>query len=241
MLLFLDLGNSRVKWALHSGKQWLAQGAVVNQQVDTMAHKAWLKLPQPDGIVGVNVAGERMRLRVEAQLTRWQRTPRWIKASRSACGVSNLYQPAERLGADRWAALIAAWHLLHSSCVVVNAGTAITVDALDEQGIFRGGLILPGLQMMCQALADHTAELHIKPGSYQDFPTNTANAIWSGALLAATGAIEAMRSRLALGGVSPSLLISGGATKQLQAQLCEPYTVVDNLVLEGIKILSESS
>ena len=80
--------------------------------------------------------------------------------------------------------------------VVVNAGTAVTIDALDADGRFRGGVILPGLRLMLRALADNTSALKSAPGTYQDFPTNTADALYSGAVQAICGAIELARARM---------------------------------------------
>ena len=118
-------------------------------------------------MLGVNVAGEAARVRVEAQLARWRLTPEWLTASAAACGVTNRYARPTQLGADRWASLIAAWRrstatdLFPPACVVVNAGTAVTIDALDANGVFHGGLILPGMRLMLEALAEKTAGLKI--------------------------------------------------------------------------------
>ena len=71
--------------------------------------------------------------------------------------------------------------LFPSPCVVVNAGTVVTVDALDEQGVLRGGLILPGPRLMLQAMAERTAALRIAPGRVLDFPTSTPDALATGA------------------------------------------------------------
>ena len=79
------------------------------------------------------------------------------------------------------------------ACIVVNAGTAVTIDALDGDGVFRGGLILPGIDLMLRALADNTAALRTPPGAFANYPTTTADALFSGAVQAACGAIEQMR------------------------------------------------
>ena len=150
-------------------------------------------------MVGVNVAGEAMRVRVEAQLTRWRLTPEWLTATDAACGVTNRYARPAQLGADRWASLVAAWRrsnltdLFPPACIVVNAGTAVTIDALDSDGVFRGGLILPGIALMLQALAENTSGLRVATGAFREFPDNTADAIFSGAIQAVCGAIEQMR------------------------------------------------
>jgi type III pantothenate kinase len=123
----------------------------------------------------------------------------------------------------------------------VNAGTALTIDALDATGVFRGGVILPGMNMMLQALAENTAALRVPPGRYHDFPINTADALYSGAVQALSGAIEQMRARLGGDETRPRVIMSGGAAPEIAPHLTAPVEVVDNLVLEGVLALAESS
>ena len=108
MILVLDCGHSRLAWGFAGDHGWAAQGTVSNQDIGTLALRNWQNLQRPMRVVGVNVAGEAMRVRVEAQLTRWRMMPQWLIATEAACGVSNRYALPSQLGADRWAALIAA-------------------------------------------------------------------------------------------------------------------------------------
>jgi acetyl-CoA C-acetyltransferase len=101
-------------------------------------------------------------------------------ASAERAGVINRYQQPERLGADRWAALIAARHRQAGPQLVVSAGTALTADMLDAQGVFLGGIIAPGLRLMQQSLAAGTAGLPLSPGQYAEWPRDTAEAIATG-------------------------------------------------------------
>jgi type III pantothenate kinase len=147
--------------------------------------------------------------------------------------VRNAYERPEQLGADRWAALIGARSLHPGSTLVVMAGTATTVDLLDGQGLFRGGLILPGLDLMRRSLARNTAQLDLLPGEFRDTPTNTADAIFSGCLSAQAGAVERMFQHIA---AEPDALclLSGGAALHLLPLLRIPVRPVENLVLEGL-------
>lgn len=246
MILVLDCGNSRLKWGLAGPHGWVAQGNLPNQEIGTLALRDWQNLPRPGRVVGVNVAGEALRVRVEAQLVRWRTAPEWLIAHEEAAGVYNRYARPSQLGPDRWAALVAArqrvaGELFPSACVVVNAGTALTVDALDANGVFRGGIILPGLNMMLAALAANTASLKVPPGHYHDFPINTADALYSGAMQGLCGAIEQMRARLGGDEARPKAILSGGAAAEIAPHLTAPVEVVDNLVLEGVLALAESS
>jgi len=243
-VLVLDVGNTRTKWGLHSGRGWLSFGVTPNTEIGTLALREWQNLPRPLSIVGVNVAGERARMRIEAQLARWRIPVQWLVATDAAGGVVNHYASPAQLGADRWAALVAARQraLAHTPpppVVVVNAGTAVTIDALDADGVFRGGLILPGLRLMLRALADHTAGLKVAAGRYADFPTSTGDALYSGAIEAIVGAVGGMRARLAGDGAA-RCLIAGGAAGEIAPHLGVEVEVVDNLVLEGVLALAEA-
>ncbi len=242
MILVIDSGNSRMKWGLHAPRGWLAQGVVSNAELGTLAVRDWQNLPRPSRAVGVNVAGEAARVRVEGQLARWRLPIEWLTARAEAAGVVNRYERPSQLGADRWAALVAARKrgvdsgVFPPACIVVNAGTAITVDAMSSDGVFHGGLILPGLRLMLQSLAEKTASLKVAAGHFREFPTNTADALYSGAIHAICGAIELMRTRL--GGDDVKCYIAGGAAQEIAPYLAPPVEVVDNLVLEGVLVLA---
>jgi type III pantothenate kinase len=244
-VLVLDAGNSRVKWGLHAATGWLVLGATPNNEIGTLAVRDWHNLPRPERVVGVNVAGEAVRLRVETQLVRWHVTPLWLTASAAAGGVVNGYTNPEQLGPDRWAALVAARRRASAAgsaprpVVVVSAGTAVTIDALDADGTFRGGVILPGLHLMLRALADNTAALKTPPGRYQDFPTNTADALYSGAMQAICGAIGEIRRRMQGRDGEAACLIAGGAAAEVAQHLSGGAEIVDQLVLEGVLALAE--
>jgi type III pantothenate kinase len=243
-VLVIDVGNSRMKWGLTGRHGWLAQGVTPNSEIGTLAVRDWHNLPRPARAVGVNVAGEAARVRVEAQLARWRLTPEWLTATESACGVTNRYARPSQLGADRWASLVAAWRratatdLFPPACVVVNAGTAVTIDALDVDGVFRGGLILPGMRLMLQALAENTAGLKVAAGEFREFPDNTADAVHSGAVQAVCGAIELMRREIDINTAHVRCYLAGGAAPEIAQHLNPPVELIDSLVLEGVLALA---
>jgi type III pantothenate kinase len=150
--------------------------------------------------------------------------------------VRSSYAHPAQLGSDRWAAVIGAWYLFHRSCAVVNLGTTLTVDALSEEGVFLGGIIVPGPDLMRAALAQHTAQLRIEEGAFRYFPDTTADAIMSGATNALAGSVERMvRYMEETGQGTPLIVLSGGGAARIAAQLNAALEVVDNLVLEGLR------
>jgi type III pantothenate kinase len=104
--LVIDVGNSRMKWGLHGPRGWIRFGVTPNSEIAALAMRDWHSLPRPVRAVGVNVAGEPARVRVEAQLARWRLAPDWMTATDAACGVTNRYARPAQLGPDRWAALV---------------------------------------------------------------------------------------------------------------------------------------
>jgi type III pantothenate kinase len=191
-------------------------------------------------MLGSIVAGEGIRRRTEEQLEIWDVEPRWVVSGASACGVTNGYDHPTRLGVDRWVALIGARHRILARgaprpILVVMVGTAVTVDALDTQGNFLGGLILPGFGLMLRALEMGTAGLKAPTGEAVEFPTNTSDALMSGGSDAIAGAIERMhRKLLKRCGQEPALLMSGGAAVKLQSISDLPFETVETLIFDGL-------
>jgi len=236
-MLLLDIGNSRIKWALVKDGMWAQQGVADRDDVAGL-RLAFAALPPPQRILASNVAGEHAAQQVRAACAAWPCPIEFITAKAEQCGVRNAYQQPAQLGSDRWAALIAAWHRVHAACLVVNCGTATTVDALSSEGEFLGGLILPGVDMMRRSLAAGTAQLAETAGSWHDFPRSTADAMFSGAIQATVGAIRLQFEALAVHG-EVRCLLSGGAADSVQARLNLPLERADNLVLRGLQVIGQ--
>jgi len=243
--LAVDVGNTRLKWAMYRepkpGAALLAHGAVFLEAIDELAEGQWRDLPAPTSMLGSIVAGEGVRRRTEAQLEElWDIEPRWVVSSARACGVTNGYDHPIRLGVDRWVAMIGARQRILERgpprpALVVMVGTAVTVDALDTEGRFLGGLILPGFGLMLRALEMGTAGLKAPTGEAVDFPTNTSDALMSGGADAVAGAVERMHRKLTQRcGQAPVLIMSGGAAVKLDSISDLPFETVDTLIFEGL-------
>jgi len=235
MMLAVDCGNSRLKWGLHENGAWVKTGAVPVGELASL-ERTWRNIAGDERTVVANVAGGAVRRRLGAVFSRRSLVPTWVEAKRRQCGVTNGYGKPAQLGADRWAALIGAWSMLRGPCLVVGAGTATTVDVLRGDGRFAGGVILPGLDLMKQSLAQSTAGLPLAKGRFSEVPGNTANAIETGCLLAQAGAIERAFSGIERGAVC---VLTGGAASRIAPHLSMPLRLVDNLVLEGLARIAE--
>ena len=242
-MLLLDVGNSRIKWAHVEGTQWPYQGAAGIAEWHVL-RLAFASLPQPHKILVSNVAGDAAAHQVRAACAAWRCPVEFISARSEQCGVRNAYDQPAQLGSDRWAALIAAWHHERAACLVVNCGTATTIDALSGEGEFLGGLILPGVDMMRRSLTTGTAQLGMDEGNWtegnwREFPRNTADAMTSGVIQATVGAILRQYELLGVSGVR--CLLSGGAADSVQAYLEMPLLRMDNLVLQGLQIIGQEN
>jgi type III pantothenate kinase len=241
MILAIDAGNSRVKWGGFANGDWIATGAAAHRELQLLT-RAMAGMPSPEKIVISNVAGERVRRSLLELLANAPVSPEWVASERERCGVRNGYADPAKLGSDRWAALIAAHRLQLGPVLVVNAGTALTVDAITQRGEFLGGLIVPGIALMMQALTTGTAHAHARQGEFARFPVNTLDAIYSGAINATVGSIERMSAALsARTGTPAHYIVSGGAAAALMPHL-DPQTIeVKHLVLQGLVTIAEST
>ena len=229
MILLLDVGNTRVKWAWLEYLEVAPAGAVAHDST----HRAWQREIESDGhrpsrVVVSNVAGPAFA----AALTLWCRAhysvdPEFVVATGALLGVRNGYRRPATLGVDRWLALIAAWRRSPKPTLIVNSGTALTIDTLDRTGQHRGGLILPGLSM----LGEVRAGLALEP----DAPAATASNLGDPlALMLAAAAEQAWRELGETLGTPPDLLLTGGDAKSLVQHFGTPAQFVPDLVLNGL-------
>ncbi|MEO8409595.1 MAG: type III pantothenate kinase [Propionivibrio sp.] len=247
----IDAGNTRIKWGVHDGSGWIAQGVLPTAEVAQLAELVGLAdlvagWPAGARIVAGNVAGDETGRRIAAALAPAFPPVRWLRSSAQAGGVINGYEQPEQLGADRWAALIGARGLASRACLVVCAGTATTIDRLAADGAFRGGVILPGVELMRAALARNTAQLPFADGEFRREPRTTADAIVSGCLHAQIGAIERLFAESVdsvdlAGEPNAVCLLTGGAAPSLAPLLRIPCQRVDTLILDGLLRFSSSA
>jgi type III pantothenate kinase len=257
MLLLIDAGNTRVKWALlpHAALHrenalgsWIASGAAARADARSLGD-AWRGL-KIDRVLLSNVAGAAMREELEQTVAGAcgiePAALEWFASVAALAGVRNGYRDPAQLGCDRFASVIGAHALFPGQpLIVATCGTATTVDAVTADGAFIGGMILPGLGLMAASLAKNTAHLPQVAETLvvsEPFADHTDAAIVSGCLAAQAGAIEraivahALRQQSGAGGEnSVQCVVSGGAAGLIAPHLSVPWKKVDNLVLIGLQ------
>lgn len=233
-LLVLDVGNTRIKWGLRAARAWVGRGHLPTASPALLA-TALAGGPALRRVVGSNVAGAQAAAAVARSLGAGAPAPEWLVPQREQAGLTNGYALPATLGPDRWAAAVAAWHRVRGPVLVVGAGTAVTVDAVDGSGHFLGGLILPGAALMASSLHRATARLPLATGQVVEFPDGSDDAITSGAVHAVCGAVERMQAFLARRcGSTPEVLVGGGDGALLLRHLRVPARAAAGLVLEGL-------
>lgn len=233
--LLLDAGNSRLKWALVRVEAWLMQGSAPYSELSGLTHV----LHQVDACFVASVAKSADVESVTSLLLAHGFTPVQLQTEPQFGEVKNTYAQPDRLGVDRWMGLIAARARTPEPCLVVSAGTAMTVDALAANGVFLGGLIVPGVDLMRQALRQGTARVAEVDGEWQPFPRSTADGVESGIVAALCGAIVQQYAQLVKqAGAVPHCILTGGAAAVIAPHLPFDVELAPVLVLEGMDLVT---
>ncbi|HFC8514567.1 TPA: bifunctional biotin--[acetyl-CoA-carboxylase] ligase/type III pantothenate kinase [Neisseria lactamica] len=239
-LLLLDGGNSQLKWAWVENGIFTAVSRAPYRDLSRLGAEWAERADDRVRIVGCAVCGESKKAQVQEQLAS---TIEWLPSSAQALGIRNHYRRPEEHGSDRWFNALGSRRFSRNACVVVSCGTAVTVDALTDDGHYLGGTIMPGFHLMKESLAVRTANLNRPAGKRYPFPTTTSNAIASGMMDAVCGSIMMMHGRLKekIGAGKPVdvVMTGGGAAKVAEALppafLAEnTVRVADNLVIHGL-------
>ncbi len=240
MIMDVDIGNSRVKWLLRDATSVLDSGVSTSVEDLITRLRDGSSLPQRTRVCCVGES------RMLDTLDAWLESNRLPKAKRAvttayAARVTNGYDQPERLGVDRWLALCAAWNRSVGPTVVVDAGSAMTVDFVDVNGQHCGGYIVPGIAMQQNSLISNTqlvrfdtdlSGVHLAPGRC------TANAVNNGIACMLKAMIESsVESFRRSSGQAPKLFLTGGDAAMLSAFLQVPYFLEPDLVLEGINLV----
>jgi len=247
--LLIDAGNSRLKWGLWDGTR-VTDVAYCPLKHDPGGAVRTLAAAVPErieAIIVANVAGPWVADALRRGLARVCNTPpRFVATSAHAHGVSCAYAEPAKLGVDRWVVVIAAHHLAQGPAMVVDAGTAVTVDVVTDGGQHLGGLILAGAELMARALYRDTSDIgharvQLLPGhAHEAFGRTTDEAVSFGAVWALVGAVERARTaaRKTLS-AKPVLYVTGGNAPQLLPYLAGQPEHRPTLLLEGLAIMAQ--
>lgn len=243
MILLLDVGNSRLKWATLRHGHFEHGGSFehVTGTFGELASAAWSELDAPEAVLIANVAGEPSRRALNGWIKRrWKVIPEYLHSTAEAFGIRNAYREPERLGVDRWLALLAARELYNGSLCVIDCGTALTFDVLAQDGRHLGGLIVPGMRLMQDALIGRAEGVRqqIQEATHEQVTllgTDTGSAVVGGTLYAEVAVIDRVLTDLrAEMGQSLRCVLTGGDAPRLQPLLAFQTEHQPDLILLGI-------
>lgn len=256
MRLLLDIGNTRIKWAVQTAtgldeQQAIAHAGLSAAQLGTQVFAPSGQISQ---LLVSNVAGASMAEQVrQAARDCWQIEPTFVVSTASTvvsgCMLRNAYSEPSNLGVDRWLSMVAALAMAPTAALVVSIGTAMTLDAVTAQGRHLGGMIAPGPDLMMNSLMRNTSDIaaNSQRGPHANlagrdtfFADSTLGCVYQGAVHATTALIEAAYAHLRDTESEVRLLLTGGAAPQVQMKLSMPVQLISDLVLRGLAAYEQS-
>ena len=242
--LLMDVGNSRIKWGVMENGEICRTGHISQERIrDKGLQVLTTKIPRRvDDVFVSNVAGTTFATRLSGVVgAHCGCDLRFARTERRGWGVTNSYTQPRRMGVDRWVAMVGAWVEFEAACLVVDAGTATTIDAIDDDGNHLGGQIIPGVATMADALTSATSDIpQVRPvpgrGSADlgMFGRNTAAAVREGAQNAVAGAVDRAIRTLQSNACAPVVVLTGGDSSRILNALCETPVHRPHLVLQGL-------
>ena len=240
-MLLIDIGNSCLKWAVADKNAYLSRAVLPYSLTDLrqICAETFADLQhQPDIYISC-VAGEAIKQIVaEWFQEHWQVKPVFVRSQHECLGLVNAYREAEKLGVDRWCAMLGAWQKYQRGFCIIDCGTAVTVDVVDNSGKHLGGLIMPGLNIMMAALKKDAQGIGIIKGELCNLADNTGDAVVSGCYQVLAAGLEKLvteyRSRF---GEKFLCIVTGGDGKHIAAKFGFDYNHEPDLVLDGLKTI----
>ena len=249
--LLIDVGNTRLKWGVLDDGAIRRTGHISQEKIREQGLSVLTtRLPRRvDAVFGCNVAGTSFATRLSGVVgMHCNGDVRFARSEKRGWGVTNSYRQPRRLGVDRWVAMVGAWAEVQSACLIVDAGTAVTLDAIDNTGTHLGGQIIPGVETMLESLSSATSDIPLvkSPASraksgLQIFGRNTAAAVREGAQNAVVAAIERAARVMQSEGHDATIVLTGGGASRILGALEDATLHRPNLVLLGLAHMLESA
>jgi type III pantothenate kinase len=239
--LDVDVGNTRVKWMLFdAANAVLDKGAFDNDKIDSAIE---LLRFYSVGRVRIScVADEFLRIKIgNLCKSLWGIDPEFAGVTHSYAGLKNSYSVPDSLGIDRWLAALAAWRLSSGACLIVDAGSAITIDAIDDNGVYLGGYIIPGWSMMHKSLVRGTGRINCRASGpikwpAREMPNSTDLAVQQGVALAVLASVQMAAENFMLQWPHGRVYVTGGDGADISNVLPIANHYAPDLVLQGLAV-----
>ncbi len=240
MYLLIDIGNENTKWRFGT------KSDVFSSSQPEYSRNLWLlisELSDITGVIFVNVADHNRTVELERFVREKLHVPvTQVVSAANQCGVRNSYRKIKELGADRWATLIGVRSIYPGASIIVDSGTAITVDALSADGEFLGGSILPGFSLAQTSLWQRASGIDMFHALMPELPArSTIESVSSGVVYAIAGGVDRLvRQYCELLDDSPNLLLTGGGASLIAQHSTHHFEERPNLTLTGLDIISKT-
>lgn len=248
--LLFDIGNTRLKWGVLSEGQIRRTGSVSHAVLQDKGFVSLTtRLPHGvDGVIASNVAGPTFATRLAGILgIHCKCDIHFVRSVRCAFGLTNAYTEPRQFGVDRWVGMVGARAEFKTALCVIDAGTAVTIDAIDKSGTHLGGLIVPGIDLIASGFLKNAHDVQPRKRSARMpskglgiFARNTHSAVYNGALSAACGAIEHSIRALRGAGQRPKIVLTGGDASRILKQLEGKFVHRPHLVLQGLAHMAQN-
>ncbi|MDH5394381.1 MAG: type III pantothenate kinase [Gammaproteobacteria bacterium] len=242
-VLSIDIGNSCMKWAVCNLSQLSLHNEGVLDLADVSVEQLDLAfnelMVQPVWLSCV-ASMDRARLLMAWFREYWQLSVHLIERCPKRYARLNVYQQPDKLGIDRSLAMIAGQRIAAGNFCIIDAGTAITLDVVVD-GMHKGGLIMPGRQLMLNSLVKKAENIKSASGRKVSLADNTADAIESGVLDSIVGGVD--RALMRINGLYPDtqLIITGGDAKLISELSGFDLMLENNMVLKGVGVLAQDA
>jgi len=240
MKLLIDFGNTRCKWVSVADHEWQSQGSFTYEGENLLdALQQHLPLRQAKEVHVVSVLGKSFENECQLALAHTA-TCHFYHSQAQAYSIQLAYKHPESYGVDRFAALVAAHESVPGDKIIIDCGTAVTIDALKHTGKHLGGLIVPSVMIMCKSLCRQTADLSFNQNSTSSvlFADNTEDAIYSGSAFVASYGLEAIITKMRATLDQANVVLTGGGIKHMIGLDSMVSHIRPNLVLEGLEIMA---
>jgi type III pantothenate kinase len=246
MILELDVGNTRIKWRLVNEVGANTLTGNYADDLDDVSTGAGLftqlgahSLDNMKRIRVANVRGEKFQEKLTHRITEnWQVQPEFAQVHKQCHRVTNSYQDPHSMGVDRWLAMLAAYARTGSACCILDCGSAMTFDWIDNDGNHMGGFIVPGLKLMQDSLARKSPALDVilEDWSEPALGKSTNSAISQGIHAMVTGFLRQCWELSNGSTAEAEWFLTGGNASLISKQLNWPHKLESDLVLDGLAL-----
>jgi len=249
MKLLVDIGNTRLKWIAVQDGLVIKRGHLLHRGIDPTrwGHRLWGLLRRPSHIVIANVAGPVVRDALNDWFQqRWTMQACFVRSEVQQFGIHNGYEEPHVLGVDRWMAMLGCRQIQQCHSVIIDCGTAATIDALRADGQHLGGVIMPGLRLMHEALYQQTSQIEQEDiGDVVFLGRNTRDCIWGGAVHAIAATLDRLSGYMAktMTETHPgktTAVLTGGNAEALRPYLERDYLLEPDLIFHGLKAIAQT-